>query len=494
MAKKNRKEKKSKSERKVAKEEEAITWDDIAAMSDSDDEGGANNAMELNTKAKNLQQAITKNIGGMLALLKNTEGVNEEEFEEDVLDGSSSEEEEGDEDEVEAEAEDDEEAEHADSNDEEEKKADDEKDEKTTPSFIDKIKNKSAAEEDGESDSDSDSDDENKETKKKNEKYAKLSNNNNMNSKALSVVAAEANLVHSKMPWAETFVIVAPTPLPFGENGDPESNPLDIHDDLKREVAFYNTALEAINEARPKLQEANIPFTRPDDFFAEMVKTDGKAAQRKGLNCLVDPLVFFPNNTWFGSHAILSFLFLCRSHVQCEGSSHIRKQKDRSRGTTKVKQGTKTSCERIPLQPACRKGQTEEGSFPRTRRLGKLCCEESWRCSPRRRGRLFLEQPVQRDGPQQEAPKRRQEVWVRWKEWTVQTERSQIYGRHVRVQPSWKFCWRNEKERLWGEQKRKESPRREAVTKIERRQSLISTTMIALLVKYHTKLHRIFFL
>eukprot|EP00536_Pseudo-nitzschia_multiseries_P002569 jgi/Psemu1/183857/e_gw1.34.165.1 len=83
------------------------------------------------------------------------------------------------------------------------------------------------------------------------------------------------------MPWAETFVIVPPTPLPFGANGDPESNPLDIHDDLKREVAFYNVALEAVNLARPKCMEAGVPFTRPDDFFAEMVKTDDHMANVK---------------------------------------------------------------------------------------------------------------------------------------------------------------------------------------------------------------------
>ena len=277
MAKKNKKEKKSQPQKKVEKEEEAISWEDIAAMSDSDDEGADDSAFELNTKAKNLKNAIAKNLGGMLALLKKSAGTEEEEFEEDVLDGSSSEEEEGD-DEAEIEG-DNAEEEEAESNDDAEEE---EKEEEKAMSFIDKIKNKTAAGDDGDSDSDSgsDSDDEDEETKKKNEKYNKLTNNNSMNSKALSVVAAELNSVHSKMPWAETFVIIPPTPLPFGENGDPEANPLDIHDDLKREVAFYNTALEAVHNARPKLDEANIPFTRPDDFFAEMVKTDGKIEQR----------------------------------------------------------------------------------------------------------------------------------------------------------------------------------------------------------------------
>ena len=376
MAKKNRKEKKSQSERKAKKEEEAITWDDIAAMSDSDDEGGTGNGIELNTKAKSLQQAITKNIGSMLAMFKKTEASDGEEFEEDVLDGSISEE--GDEDDAEVEVENDEELEEVGSGDEEEKEGDGES---KTASFIDKIKNKSAVDEDGDSDSasDSDSDDEDEEAKKKSEQYTKLAKNNMMNSKALSVVATELDSFHSKMSWAETFVIVPPTPLPFGENGDPESNPLDIHDDLKREVAFYNSALEAVNEARPKLEESNIPFTRPDDFFAEMIKTDGKISRRNRYLFMFDFNRNFPNLVCF-------FSLVHRSHVQCERSSHFRKQKDRSRGTTKVEQGTKTSCQGIPRQPAGRKVQAKEGSLPRTRRLGKYCCEESWWCSPRRRG------------------------------------------------------------------------------------------------------------
>ena len=51
---------------------------------------------------------------------------------------------------------------------------------------------------------------------------------------------------------------------------------VDIHDDLKREVAFYDTALEAVHLARGECERAGIPFTRPDDFFAEMIKTDGE--------------------------------------------------------------------------------------------------------------------------------------------------------------------------------------------------------------------------
>jgi len=276
MAKKKNKGKKTQS-KKVAKEEDSITWDDVAAMSDSDDEKGVNNALESNAKAKNLKQSIEKNINSMLALLKKTEGDDEDEFEEDDLEGSSSE---GDD-----EVEDEEKAEQSksdpkhDSGSDKEEKEDENNDGQKELSFIEQIKNKASADEDGDSDSDSgSSDDENGEDDKKKQKYMKVKDNNNMNSKALLVVATELNSIQSKMPWPETFVIVPPTPLPFGENGDPEQNPLDIHDDLKREVAFYNSALEAVNLARPKLKDANISLRRPDDFFAEMVKTDDHMA------------------------------------------------------------------------------------------------------------------------------------------------------------------------------------------------------------------------
>jgi rRNA-processing protein EBP2 len=78
------------------------------------------------------------------------------------------------------------------------------------------------------------------------------------------------------MPWAEKIFIIPPTPLPFGLEEGASGTPLDIHDDLKREVAFYDMALEAVVEARVKCKKADIPFSRPEDFFAEMVKTDGK--------------------------------------------------------------------------------------------------------------------------------------------------------------------------------------------------------------------------
>jgi rRNA-processing protein EBP2 len=94
--------------------------------------------------------------------------------------------------------------------------------------------------------------------------------------KALSFVTDELAGVTNSMPWAEKIFIVPATPLPFGLEDGAAGTPLDIHDDLKREVAFYDMALEAVIDARVKCKKAGIPFSRPEDFFAEMVKTDGK--------------------------------------------------------------------------------------------------------------------------------------------------------------------------------------------------------------------------
>lgn len=48
----------------------------------------------------------------------------------------------------------------------------------------------------------------------------------------------------------------------------------DIDDDLKRELAFYAQSLSAVKSARKLLEKEGVPFTRPTDYFAEMVKSD----------------------------------------------------------------------------------------------------------------------------------------------------------------------------------------------------------------------------
>jgi len=64
-------------------------------------------------------------------------------------------------------------------------------------------------------------------------------------------------------PWTETLVL-----------SYPETIDVDVNDDLNRELAFYKQALHGANAARALAAKHKFPFTRPSDYFAEMIKTD----------------------------------------------------------------------------------------------------------------------------------------------------------------------------------------------------------------------------
>ena len=46
-------------------------------------------------------------------------------------------------------------------------------------------------------------------------------------------------------------------------------------DELVRETAFYTQAQAAVAMARQKLEAMKVPYLRPDDYYAEMLKSDG---------------------------------------------------------------------------------------------------------------------------------------------------------------------------------------------------------------------------
>ncbi|KAL6618538.1 eukaryotic rRNA processing protein EBP2-domain-containing protein [Neocallimastix sp. 'constans'] len=69
-----------------------------------------------------------------------------------------------------------------------------------------------------------------------------------------------------KIPWIELQTITY--------NKDLGIDDKTVHDDLKRELAFYEQGLAAALEGRKKYKALNKPFSRPNDYFAEMVKTD----------------------------------------------------------------------------------------------------------------------------------------------------------------------------------------------------------------------------
>ncbi|PON56211.1 Eukaryotic rRNA processing [Parasponia andersonii] len=57
---------------------------------------------------------------------------------------------------------------------------------------------------------------------------------------------------------------------------------VDVNDDLARELAFYNQALEGTRRAFEKLQSMGLPFLTPADYYAELVKTDSHMEKVKG--------------------------------------------------------------------------------------------------------------------------------------------------------------------------------------------------------------------
>merc|ERR1711862_689562 len=75
---------------------------------------------------------------------------------------------------------------------------------------------------------------------------------------------------NNNLPWIERMDIISSTPLPFSSSSKNEL----IHNDLKREVIFYNTALEAVQNSKIQFSQNKIPFTRPIDYYTEMIKSD----------------------------------------------------------------------------------------------------------------------------------------------------------------------------------------------------------------------------
>ncbi|OCF45970.1 rRNA-processing protein EBP2 [Kwoniella heveanensis CBS 569] len=67
----------------------------------------------------------------------------------------------------------------------------------------------------------------------------------------------------TNMPWAEHLVL-----------SSRETLDVDPSDDLQREMAFYKIALDCIPQAKKLAAKHDIPFTRPVDYYAEMVKSD----------------------------------------------------------------------------------------------------------------------------------------------------------------------------------------------------------------------------
>jgi len=71
-----------------------------------------------------------------------------------------------------------------------------------------------------------------------------------------------------------------PSTVPFATHqtvisAEPTADSIpDVSDDLQRELAFYSQSLDAVRRGRAKLRAEGVPFSRPKDYFAEMLKED----------------------------------------------------------------------------------------------------------------------------------------------------------------------------------------------------------------------------
>jgi len=99
--------------------------------------------------------------------------------------------------------------------------------------------------------------------------------------------------IQKDLPWIERLDLVN-TPAPLAPemaykedlHGKERSNKLQqekagvsleddvVHNDFKREMLFYRQAQAAVLEAIPRLHSMNIRTKRPEDYFAQMAKTD----------------------------------------------------------------------------------------------------------------------------------------------------------------------------------------------------------------------------
>jgi rRNA-processing protein EBP2 len=93
------------------------------------------------------------------------------------------------------------------------------------------------------------------------------------NTAALTAALTRIQLPYSKLAFSEYQAVTTDEPVEIA----------DVEDDLNRELAFYKQCLSGVKDARKKLKKEGVAFSRPADYFAEMVKSDehmGKIKQK----------------------------------------------------------------------------------------------------------------------------------------------------------------------------------------------------------------------
>ena len=70
-----------------------------------------------------------------------------------------------------------------------------------------------------------------------------------------------------KVPFIEHMTLMHDKPVQLPEGAQ-------VHDDLKRELVFYNLTLDNAKKGVEFLLQSKTKIGRPEDFFADMFKTD----------------------------------------------------------------------------------------------------------------------------------------------------------------------------------------------------------------------------
>ena len=84
------------------------------------------------------------------------------------------------------------------------------------------------------------------------------------NTSALQKARTSIVLSYSSLSFSAHQSLITPKPISIA----------DVNDDLTRELAFYKQCLDSANEGRNLLKKEGVSFSRPTDYFAEMVKSD----------------------------------------------------------------------------------------------------------------------------------------------------------------------------------------------------------------------------
>lgn len=90
--------------------------------------------------------------------------------------------------------------------------------------------------------------------------------------------------IYNKEGLEQALAMIETTSLPFIESYQICEYEVDVpneNDDLEREMAFYRQSLHVVESGRTMLKKLGVPTRRPDDYFAENIKTDAHMSRIK---------------------------------------------------------------------------------------------------------------------------------------------------------------------------------------------------------------------